>query len=157
MLATMSCSGPSRIGGSYVIDGARFAINELPGRWRPAYTDGGLTFVRADEQGTIITLSATCTEPGDAPLDVLTNHLVIGLTERNFLSRELVAFDGREAERTTLTAKLDGVPVKMATMVLKKDWCIYDAIYAARPRRFDAHLSDFETLLEGFRTLGRSS
>jgi hypothetical protein len=84
---------------------------------------------------------------------VLTNHLLFGLTERNFSSRRILAFDGREAERTELSAKLDGVLFQLATVVLKKNGCVMDLFYAAPPGDFEAHRADFEQLVGGFRLI----
>lgn len=154
-LGLVDCTSTQKLGGSYELDGARFAIGALSPIWGRRETERGLAFALREEDGTVITVNATCSEPADAPLSVLTNHLLIGMTERAFEAREIVPFDGREAERTTLTAKLDGVSIRLSTMVLKKDWCVYDAVYAAAPSKFDAHLADFEALLAGFRTLGR--
>lgn len=149
LLVGSACSGTSYRAGTYTLDGIYFVLGDLPPEWTKVYGERGLTWRRRDTKGTIITVNVSCRRTGDAPLSVLTNQLLFGLTERNFESRELVPFLGREAERALVTAKLDGVPVKLSTMVLKRNRCIYDAFYAAAPETFDEHAQEFEAMLAG--------
>ena len=73
----------------------------------------------------------------DVPLAALTQHLFLRFTEREIVEQAVVPFDRREAMRTVVIAKLDGVPMKFDVWVLKKDGCVYDLDYmaAARPLR----------------------
>lgn len=146
----LSCAGTSYRPGTYTLDGVRFVLGDLPPEWRKVYGERGLTWRRQDSRSTTITVNVSCRRVGDAPLEVLTNHLLFGLTEREFESRQLVPLLGREAERAVVTAKLDGVPIKIATMVLKRNRCVYDAFYAAAPERFDQHRAEFEAMLDGW-------
>lgn len=156
--ALLACASAPKEGiHTFELEGARFTLGPLTSQWSGLRLGKGLAFRRADPAGTVITVNATCNTETDAPLDVLTNHLLFGLTDREFADRSLIRFDGREAQRTTLTAKLDGVPVRMTTLVLKKNWCVYDLVYAAPPSSFERHLAEFEQLLAGFRTLSEES
>ncbi len=74
----------------------------------------------------------------DAPLSALTGHLIMGTTEREFETEEVVPFDRREALHTVLRAKLDGVPMQYDIYVMKKDGCVFDLVYVAPPDRFAA-------------------
>ena len=56
-------------------------------------------------------------------------HFVIGKV--SFSEQQLVEMDGREALRTHLIAKLDGVPKRFTVYVLKKDGCVYDFLHVA--------------------------
>jgi hypothetical protein len=157
LLTASSCAGTSYRAGTYTLDGVRFVLGDLPPEWKKVYGERGLTWRRADTKGTIITVNVSCRRVGDAPLEVLTNHLLFGLTERNFELRELVPYLGREAERTLVSAKLDGVPVRLSTMVLKRNRCIYDAFYAAAPDRFESHRGEFEHMLAGLEVVEERS
>jgi hypothetical protein len=76
-------------------------------------------------------------------------------TEQEVLSEELVPLDGREALRTHVVAKLDGVPREMVLVVLKKDGCVYDvALVAPRGDSFSRARPVFETLVAGFHAGG---
>ena len=93
-------------------------------------------------------------DPGlDIPLVALRNHLIIGFTERKVIEEEVVPMDGREALRTHLRAKLDGVPREILLQILKKDGCVYDfGLITAPGPTFDEALVDFDRMLDGFTT-----
>jgi hypothetical protein len=74
----------------------------------------------------------------------------MGFTEREELSQQLLPLDGREALRSRHTAKLDGVPVELELVVLKKDGCVFDFTYVAPPGQAEARMADFDALLAGF-------
>jgi hypothetical protein len=89
----------------------------------------------------------------DVPLKALTNHLLIGFTERKFQEQKLLSMAGRESLRTHLTAKLDGVPREMVFDVLKKDGCVYDFSVVTPPgSRFTRAFQDYLGLVAGFRS-----
>ena len=59
-------------------------------------------------------------------------------------------YDGREAMRSELVAKLDGVPKHYVVYVLKKDGCVYDFMRIA-PDQGD--VAGFESFVQGFGTM----
>jgi hypothetical protein len=85
----------------------------------------------------------------DAPLSVLTQHLIMGTTERDLESQEVLPFDRREAMHTLLRAKLDGVPMEYDIYVMKKDGCVFDLVYIAPPDHFADGSADFERFAGG--------
>ena len=101
--------------------------------------------------GAIIQVNATCDPDMDVSLSGLRNHLLIGLTEREVQSEETISLDGREALRTHVVAKLDGVPREMMLTVLKKDGCVYDFMLIGA--NDSAGVSAFERFVHGFATL----
>ncbi|MBN1653626.1 MAG: hypothetical protein JXA30_07600 [Deltaproteobacteria bacterium] len=108
---------------------------------------------RHPEFNAIIQVNASCSPSMDIPLRALTNHLLIGFTEREIQEQKLLPMAGREALRTHLTAKLDGVPREMVFDVLKKDGCVYDFSLIAPPdARFSRALKDYLSLIAGFRS-----
>ncbi|MBX3206816.1 MAG: hypothetical protein KF764_17230 [Labilithrix sp.] len=131
-----------------------FRLPDPPAGWkRVAVDDASLAF-RDDDHGASVLLNARCLSADDrTPLVALTNHLLIGATEREYLSQDAVPFDGREALHTTLKAKWDGVPMLIDVYVLSKDGCIYDFIYLGSPSGYDAGAPAFESFVRGFRTL----
>jgi len=99
-------------------------------------------------------VNARCLTADDrTPLVALTNHLLIGATEREFEIQKVEPFDGREALHTRLGAKWDGVAMKMDVWVLSKDGCVYDFVYLAPPETFSGGTPEFERFVRGFRTL----
>jgi hypothetical protein len=109
---------------------------------------------RDDANDATILVNARCTTADDGtPLVALTNHLLIGSTERETVSQEVEPFDGREALHSKVRAKWDGVPMALDIYVLKKDGCVYDFVYTSKPATFDAGASAFEPFVRSFRTL----
>lgn len=126
-----------------------FRIGALPSEWRRVQVaDGQLTF-HHDDGGTILA-HATCEARGDASLNVLTNHLLFGIEEPRERSRTPLSLDGRRALRTRVDGALDGVPISLDLVVLKKDSCTYDLELASSPEVFDRRQTDFERFFTGF-------
>lgn len=117
-----------------------------------------------EELAAIAQVNATCDQPDqDVPLQALTRHLLNGFTGYTYPpidpeDLQTVAMDGREAQRTHLVAKLDGVPRELLLVVMKKDDCVYDFALVAPPgERFTRALPDFERLIASFRAEARRS
>lgn len=130
--------------------GVRYRIGELPPGWqRVALSDNDLAF-SWENTGHALAVNSTCEGHDDPSLEVLTRHLLMGFTEQEEVARETVMLDGREALRSRHQAKLDGVPVELLLLVLKKDNCVYDFSYVAPRGHFEEHEADFESLVGGF-------
>lgn len=115
--------------------------------------DASLAF-RDDAHHASVLLNARCTTADDrTPLVALTNHLLMGATERDYQSQETIPFDGREAMHTKLKAKWDGVPMGIDVFVLAKDGCTYDFVYFGPEGSFEGGAAAFEAFVKGFRTL----
>jgi hypothetical protein len=85
------------------------------------------------------------------PLSALTQHLSLGFTNRAVATEQELQLDGRAALRTELTAALDGVPVHLVLVVIKKDACVYDFWWIAPPAV--TNTADFDRFVAGFRTV----
>lgn len=127
-----------------------YRLGELPPGWQLVRLSGNDVAYSHGDSGHGIAVNATCEDHGDASLEVLTRHLLQGFTERQQLSQETVWLDGREALRSQYLARLEGVPVQLLLVVMKKDYCVYDFSYVAPPGRLEEHLPAFQSLLEGF-------
>jgi hypothetical protein len=72
------------------------------------------------------------------------------------LNEETVPMDSREALRTHLYAKLDGVRRELLLYVLKKDGCVYDFSLVAPPgTSFSSARQVYEELVGRFRARPR--
>jgi hypothetical protein len=152
--ALAACGGGSYEAGVYRDEEATFRIGTLPAGWARVDLDGqnDLAF-HHDGLAAVLQVNASCDPSLDIPLVALTNHLLFGFTEREIRSQELLPFSSREALRTHLTAKLDGVPREILLTVLKKDGCVYDFALVAPPgAAFLRARPAFEALLAGFAT-----
>lgn len=138
------------LGGMYTRDGVSYRVVEPSGGWRPVgFDDNDLAWL--SPEGHVIAINATCTGHEDPQLEVLTNHLMIGFTDREWVSKTRFELDGREAMRSLVKARLDGVPTSLELVVLKKNGCVHDFTYVSPAGREAAHQAEFDALVSGFR------
>jgi hypothetical protein len=157
LAAVQGCS--SRFDGqTYRGDGFAFRVAEVPSSWQRVENSERALAWEDRSLGATILANGRCDRDGeDVPLRSLTQHLFIQFSEREVHSEEVLPFDGREALRTDLTAKLDGVELRFLVWVLKKDRCVYDLLYFAPPQRFEQGVAGFDTWARGFSALPREA
>jgi hypothetical protein len=125
-------------------------LGPVPGGWQPLRVEGADVAYRDPAREGSALFDVRCgRRDDDAPLSVLTEHLIMGTTDRELVGEETVPLDGREALHTLMRAKLDGVPMNYDIYVMKKDGCVYDLVYVAPPDRFAEGQSDFERFAHG--------
>jgi hypothetical protein len=128
-----------------------YKTGALPSGWRLVHQQGASVGFYSDAVGGVIEANATCRDDAEAaPLTTLTRQLLIGYTERKIDKQETVPLAEREALRTRVDAKLDGVPMALDLYVLKRNGCIFDLSYAAPPASFERGTADFATFVGGF-------
>lgn len=138
------------VGGMFTGHGVSYRVVEPAGPWRPmGFEDNDLAWV--SPQGHVISINATCTGHEDPQLEVLTNHLVIGFTDREWVSKKKIQLDGRDALRSLVRAKLDGVSRSLDLVVLKKNGCVHDFSYISPAGLEAEHQAEFDALVAGFR------
>lgn len=149
----LGCAAPgSFVNQEYHRGSVAYRVGELGPAWRRASVKD-LDLVFRHRAGGTVAVNATCPYREDAPLSVLTNHLLFGIEVRKEESRTPITLDGRAGLRTRLAGELDGVAIEMELVVMKKDGCAYDLQLIAGPRIFASRLPDFERFLAGFTTL----
>jgi hypothetical protein len=134
----------------------RYRVGKLPETWHRVWLEGNDLAFSEEGTGRALSINATCEGHDDPPLPVLTRHLLAGFTERQEVSQRLIPLAGREALRSRYLAKLDGVPVQLELVVLKKDNCVFDFSYVAPPGLAEERMADFEGVLAGFEAERRS-
>jgi hypothetical protein len=153
------CAHGDSFDGGVLRKGAlRVEVGPVPASWRRIQVEGADLAFRDDDRAGSALFSVHCNgRDDDAPLGILTQNLVMGTTEREFETQEVIPFDRREAMHSRLRAKLDGVPMQYDIYVMKKDGCVYDLVYVAPPGRFLDGAGAFERFVAGLRTLPSSS
>jgi len=133
---------------------ARYRIGTLSGDWRRLRVEDQNDLAwRSERLSSIVQVNATCDPGSDVPLTALTNHLLMGFTDRETREQAIVPMDGREALRTHVVARLDGVPRELLFYVLKKDDCVYDlTLLTPVGAPFERALVEFEPFVQGFAT-----
>jgi hypothetical protein len=151
--AAAGCGAEVR-GGVYRDGAVAFRVGPVPEGWQRIPVSHAALAYRDEAEGSTVLVNARCGLDGeDVPLEALTQHLFLRFTEREILDQKVLPFDRREAMRTVIAAKLDGVPMKFEVWVLKKDGCVYDLGYMASPTRFDRGAPEFERFVQGFSTV----
>ncbi len=137
-------------------NGVAFRVGDIAPVWHRVDTgDASLAF--RDDRGSSILVDGRCSLRGDdIPLIALTNQLVMGTTDREYVSEETIPFDRREARHTVMRAKLDGVQMVWDVYVMKKDACVYDVVYVAPPDRFEGGRAAFEKFATDFHAESKS-
>ena len=157
LLAALPACGPSRFDGTvYRDDETTYSVGVPDEGWRLVSidADNDLSW-HHDGLAAVVQVNASC-DPGlDIPLVALTNHLLVGFTQREVVEQELVSLDRREALRTVVNARLDGVPRTLLLTVIKKDGCVYDFALVAPPGRFERARQAYDALLGGFHAEAR--
>ena len=130
--------------GRYQDDVVRYSL-EPPGEgWRPLEMEQANLAWTNPHIGAAILVNSHCKGVEDAPLDVLTRHLLMGMTDVEILSERVLELSRREALETTVEAKLDGRTRRMRVLVLKKAGCVYDVVLDASPEGFSAAVPAYE-------------
>jgi hypothetical protein len=109
-----------------------------------------LAFHTAEERQLVLVTGRCGLANDDVPLVSLTQQLLIGTTSRATLREERVPFDGREALRSFVVAKLDGVPRFFDMLVVKKNGCVVDFVRTGPPGDEHNGQEPFDALLASF-------
>jgi hypothetical protein len=119
------------------------------GDWQLVHRDDVVLSYHHPQGGTIAA-GLSCDDADDVPLDVLINHLLVGVEQRHEQPRVPLVVAGRAALRARLVGTLDGVGVAMDLVVLKKDGCTYDLMLVSAPELYPRRRSDFERFVAAF-------
>ena len=154
VIPASGCGSTSKYSeGVYRSPETRFRLPSPRGdSWQRVDVEDANDLAWADD-GAVIQVNSSCDPALDIPLEALTNHLMIGFTERELVSQERVPMASREALRTHVRAKLDGVPREMLLVVLKKDECVYDFAAVTPPGpQFERTRAELDGMLASFET-----
>ncbi len=139
-------------GDRFTKDGVSYRVvvpDDGKGWRRVDFEDNDLAWLARDSAH-VIAINSTCEGHEDPPLDVLTKHLVMGFTERDWVAQKAFTLDGRDALRSKVSAKLDGVPTALDLVVVKKNGCVHDFTYISPLGHEGAHQAEFDALVAGF-------
>jgi hypothetical protein len=135
-----------------------YRVGALGEGWRLVHQKGASVGFYSEAVGGVVEANATCRDDAEAaPLKTLTRQLLIGYTDRQIEEQRLLALAGREALRTRVHVKLDGVPMTLDLYVLKRNGCIFDLSYAAPPDAFARGEDDFARFVDGFADVREAS
>lgn len=99
--------------------------------------------------GSTISFLSECPEPS-LPLEAMTREFVGVLKDSRFLEQNEKFFNGREALQSVAVGSLDGIPMKIESLVFKRNSCSYLLTFVARQDRFNEEVQQFLSFLDGF-------
>lgn len=132
-----------------------YQVGDLPPDWRQLKLGKALIAFYNDELKSTIATDAFCERAyDDSPLDMLTKHLFAGLQDVKIVSEKPLMLGDRGALHTSFSGSLDGLPVRIDTVIVKKDWCLFDFYLVSQPDFHERALAPFETFFRGFAYTG---
>jgi hypothetical protein len=150
MLVLAGCASSGLLeNGVFHKGGLSVHIGPVPPGWVRIRLPGADVAYRDETTSAMVMLDVQCGREADAPLTILTEHLIMGTTDRAFSAQDVIPFDAREALHSLLQAKLDGVVMRYDIYVVKKDGCVTDIVYVAPPQDFPVGAADFERFALG--------
>jgi hypothetical protein len=151
-MVSASCAGGRFESGVYRDSQTTYRIGSLDSAWTRFDLSGSNLAFRHQAGGSIL-VNATCEGIKDVPLEVLVNQALFGIEQKHELGRDPFTLDGRAALRARLSGSLDGVPVAMDLVVLKKDECTYDLELVCAQGAFPERDQEFWRFVQGFQQL----
>lgn len=151
-LSASACAGASFANGIYDDGVVRYRVGPRGSNWsRVEVEDNDLAF--HDPALGTLSVNSTCSDYEDVPQTALVNHLLMGMTERQFRTEETVTLDGRGARHIVADIALDGVPVTIEIFLVNRDGCVYDLVYIAARDAYARGRSAFAAFVQGFAVL----
>ena len=132
--------------------GAWKKIDVEPGE-NPEEQDRPDVAFQSQANSSIISLTSSCRpsvkEVGE--LRVFTHEPFLGVTNVSFSDQKETSIDGNKALVTTVQGILEGTETRMRSIVLRKDDCLYDLLFASSPRHFSDDEPTFQKFVSGLR------
>lgn len=151
---TLAGCAPGRIAdGLFTNEAAGYRVPLPSPGWTVAALPEADLVVRWPDGPAAIAIATRCGTPAEGPLPSLERHLFFGLRDQAVAAKAERSVDGVPALQTTLTATLEGEPVEVSAVVLRRAGCVFDLMYVAEPRVFPRHFPAFERLVAGWRFL----
>ncbi|MCH8029941.1 MAG: hypothetical protein IH874_08435 [Candidatus Dadabacteria bacterium] len=129
-----------------------YEIGELPPGWTRIKVEGGdLAFYNQDI-GATITVNSICGKPRYS-YEAIMDALFIGIKDKEEVSRDEPLIDGERGLGVVVKGVIDGVPVVLRGVVVRKGGCVYDFTYGAMPQGFEVGRGEYEGFINGFRVI----
>lgn len=129
-----------------------YHVGILPDGWRRMDTKARVISWHNEAYKSSVTTDAFCGKSfSDRPLDTLAGELASALSnDRMTTSSREMMLDERGALRLSVAGTMDGVPVEMDIVVVKKNGCNFDFIAVMPPDAPNQVTDDFEDFFNGF-------
>lgn len=102
-----------------------------------------------EKTGNTISFLSECPPP-DSSLEGMTEEFTGILKSKQIKSTKEDFFNGREALHTWTEGKLDGIPMKVHSLVYKRNGCSFLLTLVGRTKVFDQDQAEFDRFLQSF-------
>lgn len=152
---TGSSGSDGRLKGQvYSSDDTRYRIGRLSGQWQVIDSGSGDIFFWNNEAMATITIDSVCDKNKlKYNLKALSDSLVVGIKDKEMVKRDDIMVDGSEALYTQYEGIYESERIGIATIVVKKQECIYDFSYSALAPKFNKYLEDYLSFASDFRVI----
>lgn len=132
----------------------RYSLGEPGQGWKSVSAGGADYAFRNDDLSATLYTDSNCgARYEDSPLPKLAASAIFGVAEGEPSFQDTGKLDGRTFYSLRQRGTLDGVPVELGVLVVKKDQCVYDMVVIAPPDgRFEGAWEAFQATAAGFRT-----
>jgi hypothetical protein len=128
-----------------------YQVGSLPAEWQRVNLDKAMVAFYSPQLNSTISTDSFCEQAyNDSSLDSLTRHLFPGLQDTKVIQQQSMMLSERGGLQTIMSASLDGVPVMLNLVVVKKDWCLFDFFLVSEKNYFEKATEDFEKFFRGF-------
>jgi hypothetical protein len=141
------------VDGLYRDADAGFQVQLPPAAWIPTPLDGAALAFGAPDLRAGMALMVECKSPETGDLPAVASHLFFGLQEKRIQSRERFHLHDAPGVLTRLRGDLDGAPVEVEAVTLRRGGCLYDFVYVAPPAAFTAGHAAFQAFVESWTPL----
>lgn len=129
---------------------ARYGIGELPQGWIRKPFHGAEIYLEHKSKNAAIFINSQCEKLSDGPLEALTSQLLVGIGAYEIITQAPLIIEGREALVSQINVTIDGVKRYLKVMVLRKNQCVFDAVFNAPLG--NGLVGDFDAIIQTFWT-----
>lgn len=104
-----------------------------------------------EKSGNTIAVLSECSETRDPSLQDLEAEMTQVLNDHKVIQSQPLTFEEREALRSLIEGKVDGISVSVDVLTFKKNSCSYTLTYMGRSQGFEKERKVFENFLKGFK------
>lgn len=104
----------------------------------------------SSKTGNTISFLSECNAQSDRSLEALQNESLTVLSKMKVIQEKAMEYNGRRALWTEAQGEVDGIPVRISLVTLKKNDCDYSLTYSGLEKSFDKEKSHFEKFVEKF-------
>ncbi len=136
----------------YEKEDTAYIIGSLPDTWKRVEVRGGdLAFLNPQYNATI-TVNSTCDKNKTKyNLKALSSSLLIGIEDKRLIESREREVSSEISLQRIYEGNLSGVPIKISTVVVKRDECIYDMSYSSGRDNFGNLFGEFNEFVSRFK------